>query len=881
MDDILLGADGAPRDGVGHDFVNPEQLARFNEASHSLSRLRAPVMLGRASSHDHVFFVAFDGTGNNQFVDSFRATNVARIANDLAGAHRQSGGRVDVVYVVGPGTEGDWLKRTSDSATGSSYPDKINYAYQQLAIVANKWRTLDPDARIHVQGIGFSRGASQLAGFTNLVHDRGIPDFRSKSLAPDGSVVYTRNLVEPGMVPQMVGLFDPVATGAPMRHDRRLPASVVSAFQITAETEFRASFPSDQIIPPGLSADGRFLNILVPGAHSDVGGGYLRNGLSIRCGNLMRDYCNAAWEQPLLHKEYEPLDKRLNVIHHSTRGELIFHLDPRVGVRGMPSGTNTVLAPEHVLTDAQRPPVSTLDHVLPMRQVPIGPANPVPMGVINFRADPAALAAEARGGSYGRAAMGFAATVATAVDFEKTRESATSAAESGNTTGAVSQVLHYGGRNVGGLAGASLFASAAGAAGVESGPGALVAAGIGAVVGAAAGERLMDAYDRHRIYRQTDEEGNAWQLDPSHGWSRHLPALPDSSREQIIKASPELARRLTFQANITAAELALARDSHPRDPYTQSPEPQDARTMDGAPWLRSAETGQWSRHVMDERLEHGLSRSHIEVATPQRAAELDARAEATIQENVAQSPLGVAERFVAAYEREGWQDLGKVPPAVQHALLSPTDKVLASDGQTYAHESEGRWISPGIFRDTVARGGLRDELDRTEAVSVDTRRRADAELASIDRVTHMDPHVPSRLDDPAHPDHALFKEARMRVAEIDRRLDRSPDQHTDNLASALTVQARKDGLSRIDQVALSEDGNTLWAVQTPPGRRDHLFDIQTKVPTAEAMTPMEQSAAKWPESMQRFQSLQQEAMLAKQQAQDQQQQEGVRRGRSL
>lgn len=881
MAERLLGADGAPRDGVGHDFVSADQMARFNDASQNLSKLRAPLMHGRSNPHDHVFFVAFDGTGNNQFSDPGHTTNVARIANDLVGSSRQTSGKMEVLYVVGPGTEGDWLTRAHDSATGSSYFDKINTAYEALIHQANSWRSLDPDARIHVQGIGFSRGASQLAGFTNLVHERGIPDLRSDSVAPDGSTIYTRNLVEPGMVPQMVGLFDPVATGAPMRHDRRLPASVVSAFQITAETEFRASFPSDQIIPPGLSADGRFLNILVPGAHSDVGGGYLRNGLSIRCGNLMRDYCNAAWEQPLLHKEYEPLDKRLNVIHHSTRGELIFHLDPRVGVRGMPSGTNTVLAPEHVLADAQRPSVSTLDNVPPMRPVPIGPANHVPMGVIDFRADPAALAAEARGGSYGRAAIGFAATVATAVDFETTREAATSSAESGNTTGAVSQVLHYGGRNVGGLAGASLFASAAGAAGIETGPGALVAAGIGGIVGAAAGERLMDAYDRHRIYNQRDREGIAWQLDEAHGWSRRLPALPGSERDEVITASPTVARRLSFQANTTAAELALSRDFHPRDPYTQSPEPHDARTPDGAPWVRNAANGQWSRHVIDERLEHGLARSHTEVANPQRSAELDARAEATIQENVAQSPLGIAERYIAAYEREGWHDLGRVPPAVQHALLTPTDKVLASDGHTYTHGSEGRWTSPGFFRDSVADGAVRDELNRTEAARVSTSRRADAELASIDRASHAAPPVPSRLDDPSHPDHALFRQARGHVSEIDRSLGRTPDQYTDNLASALTVQARKDGLSRIDQVALSDDRQVLWAVQTPPGRKDHLFDIQTQVPTAESTTSMEQSAAKWPESMQQFQTLQQEAALAQQQSQERQQQESMGHRMSL
>jgi hypothetical protein len=38
------------------------------------------------------------------------------------------------------------------------------------------------------------------------------------------------------------------------------------------------------------------------------------------------------------------------------------------------------------------------------------------------------------------------------------------------------------------------------------------------------------------------------------------------------------------------------------------------------------------------------------------------------------------------------------------------------------------------------------------------------------------------------------------------------------------------------EVALSTDGQRLWAVQIPPGRTDHLCELRTSVPTAEAMT---------------------------------------------
>lgn len=132
------------------------------------------------------------------------------------------------------------------------------------------------------------------------------------------------------------------------------------------------------------------------------------------------------------------------------------------------------------------------------------------------------------------------------------------------------------------------------------------------------------------------------------------------------------------------------------------------------------------------------------------------------------------------------------------------------------------------------------------------------------------PVAPQRLDDPTHADYALFQQARGHVTALDQSLGRTPDQHTDQISSSLVVQARADGLQRIDQVALSTDGQRLWAVQTPPGRTDHLFDLRTSVPTAEAMTPMEQSGAKWPQAMQQFEQAQQQQQTQAQQLNAQQ-----------
>lgn len=491
---------------------------------------------------------------------------------------------------------------------------------------------------------------------------------------------------------------------------------------------------SDQIIAPGMSEDGRFLNISVPGAHSDVGGGYLRNGLSIRCGNLMRDYCNAFDEEPKLTKQYEPADERLNVVHRSSEGKTLFRMDPRAGIRGELTGTNELLAPRQPDgTDAppHKPTEPPFLKSAP-KNVVSGPANMTPV----MRDDPHVLtAAEKKAAGAGKSlgpAIGAVAAIPTVIDAVETGRNALGALESSNQTAFNSQVLHFAGRNAGGWAGAATFAMAAGAAGVETGPGVFVIAGIGGIVGGVAGEHLANEYDLHKINNQVAPDGKTWTLDPALGWSQKLPPLPESPHGQVITASPELSRRLSFQASNTAVELTLATTYKPQDPYRQPPNAHDTPTTDGAPWVRDAGTRQWSRHITDQVLEHGMTRSHVEHATPQRTAELENAAMDTIRENVAQSHLGIAERYVSAYDSEGWKDLGKIPSAVQHALVEPTHQLRGSDGDTYEHELAGTWKSPGLFRDSVAKGNLRDELDRTEQVTNETSGKITETLASMD-----------------------------------------------------------------------------------------------------------------------------------------------------
>ncbi|MFC4765390.1 phospholipase effector Tle1 domain-containing protein [Dyella koreensis] len=738
-----MNVDGLPSDGVGHDVASPEQLAKFDEARETLSRFRTPILVHADNPHERLFIAAFDGTGNDKFADPTHATNVAKISDQIEAAHEAGNKQVYVNYLEGPGTQSNPLMRTWDLATGFSYEDRLEKMYKDLVKQAWEWQQADPHVQIRVHSIGFSRGASQAAGFTQLLHERGIRDITSRTIDVEGREIYTRHIAPPGQTLQTVGLFDPVATGEPMNYDRRPAPSVVSGLQLTALDEHRAAFPSDQVMQPGLSEDGRFLNVMVPGAHSDVGGSYHRDGLAARSCNLMIDYCNAMGDKPYLHKYYEPNDPRLNVVHRSWEGMLPYQLDPREAVRGEPSGTNTQLAPMRVTEAGElphspsplAPELAERVYTLPRQGVPIGPVPAARDTRLPLVADPHAAALEA--GHSVSLAPKVAATLgaaAVAYDATTTFHRAVDLQHQGNLAGSQSTIVHFAGRNIGMLAGAELTATVGAVLGVESGPGMLVTGALGGIAGAVGGDKVADAVDTYRIYHQDDPHGQTWRYDPKQpqqGWTRDLPPLPDTPHGQHIQADPALSDRLNYQASSTAVELQLARPFTPVDPYTQPAGPHDTPSQIDAPWTRDAQTKQWSRTVTDQVMEHGLKSAHAEVATPQRAGQLDVAAQNTIADNLAHSQRGMAERYQAAYQHYGWQQHGPMPAAVADALRAPANTVQASDGHTYTRTADGQWTTPSrVFGTNAAEGNVRDELDATQLAGNANAAAASSEAAA-------------------------------------------------------------------------------------------------------------------------------------------------------
>ncbi|NII55109.1 DUF2235 domain-containing protein [Luteibacter sp. SG786] len=106
-----------------------------------------------------------------------------------------------------------------------------------------------------------------------------------------------------------------------------------------------------------------------------------------------------------------------------------------------------------------------------------------------------------------------------------------------------------------------------------------------------------------------------------------------------------------------------------------------------------------------------------------------------------------------------------------------------------------------------------------------------------------------RLDDPSHPDHRMYLDAQAHVYDLDRQVNRTPDQRSDNLSAALVVAARANGLERIDRIELSKDAETLAAVEASFDRPEK----RSEVPLVASMhTTMARSADQWSTAMHDF-----------------------------
>ncbi len=192
--------------------------------------------------------------------------------------------------------------------------------------------------------------------------------------------------------------------------------------------------------------------------------------------------------------------------------------------------------------------------------------------------------------------------------------------------------------------------------------------------------------------------------------------------------------------------------------------------------------------------------------------------------------------IVAAAQSLGSHKLGNFLEAGS-VLDSPGSRRLADDNKRMIEEyrddvHDRRMGLTLLFRNDP--GGAVDIIDSIRGpLPPGEPARREAEQRERD-------HTRLRIDDAAHPGHALFTDAQRGVHAHDARVGRAPDHFSDQLAGSLAAQMHAAGGQRIDLVRMSEDASRTFAVQ---GKVDDPAHLRVSVDTTVAInTGLEQSS---------------------------------------
>jgi len=301
-----------------------------------VEQMNVPKLYDASNVNSRVFFALADGTENDVANSQLGApTNIGLLYDQLRQTLQDNpNSNIGLAYKEGPGTQGG-LEGGLDSGFGFSYDERAEELYTDFCRQAKIWLNENPNAEISLGELGFSRGSAVIAKFNQLVHERGIVDPDSAVPIPidvssgdplqwqnTGGITYTKVLRQPGTIAQSAILYDPVVTG--ISSDLSLSPSTISTLQITAANEYRTLFPSMSLVTPGLSEDGRYLNVTVAGAHGDIGGSYFINGLSTLNFNMTASVLNTMLGQDIVHSLTLPSDQEMYAIHNSVESEWFY-----------------------------------------------------------------------------------------------------------------------------------------------------------------------------------------------------------------------------------------------------------------------------------------------------------------------------------------------------------------------------------------------------------------------------------------------------------------------------------------------------------------------------------------------------------------------------
>ena len=241
--------------------------------------------------------VFFDGTLNNRFNVGLRNRDDDSYHNALSNpallyAQYKNGAQHDVknscggtarafrsIYVEGPGSvageEDDSLGYATGMGRRSGVEARVLHGFERLLREIGSVGGPPRIEKVVLDVFGFSRGAAAARYFVNCIRARRI------RYDPVGWGDYTERLPE-GLTVEIrfLGIFDTVAAIGDASDDDNDPVNVhLKTAQVTgriyhlvADDEYRLNFRLNRNWPGGGD------HLALPGAHSDVGGGYRDDG---------------------------------------------------------------------------------------------------------------------------------------------------------------------------------------------------------------------------------------------------------------------------------------------------------------------------------------------------------------------------------------------------------------------------------------------------------------------------------------------------------------------------------------------------------------------------------------------------------------------------
>ena len=165
--------------GVDSQLADQQDRESYRRAHEQLDQMRIPVLLPKDDPHARLYIAALDGTGNSMVDDAPEKWSVVAKVYAQVRDIKKHTGKTNIAggYVEGTFTQEGVLRtpeRLLDGRFGHSFDERVETAYFQFCVQAREWLREDPEAKIRMAGIGFSRGAEEVAALERMVHERGL-----------------------------------------------------------------------------------------------------------------------------------------------------------------------------------------------------------------------------------------------------------------------------------------------------------------------------------------------------------------------------------------------------------------------------------------------------------------------------------------------------------------------------------------------------------------------------------------------------------------------------------------------------------------------------------------------------------------------------------